>query len=69
MTSAVMNYILNIWKLWSESDVPMWMWFNAFRRIVQQACRWTQQGWTDEQIIQCIRDTETDIKRGHLATE
>lgn len=59
MSKLVMEYVLNIWNLWSAKD-PLRLWFDAWRRIVQDCCRYTRQGWNDEEILRVIRCTRED---------
>lgn len=59
MSKQLTEYLLNIWRLWSDK-APLRQWFDSWRRIVQDCCRYTRQGWNDEEILRVIRYTRDD---------
>ena len=60
MTKRVQEYLINVWNLWIGQQPQIWVWFHAFRSMVQTACRCCKEGWTDEQVIRTIRYTCED---------
>lgn len=60
MSKTVMEYLLRMWQAWIDTGLDLWVWYHAFRRNVQYACSWTEKGWSDEEIIQCL-DVIEDI--------
>ncbi len=52
MSARVQAYMINVWALWmAKEPCNIWIWFPAFRAKVNDACRYCQEGLSDDDVI------------------